>query len=178
MREDLLDLNEALQHPGTRLEFEIKTELPNEENIDLLDPISGTIEAISTGNILIVTASLDVHCVVECAKCGRAINKRFAFKMEDEFPVEGTPSSFGSGTFAHVEPEEVHPLFEENLLIEDAYLRQGLLLNMPLQPLCGDSWDDPCPGEDEMAVEKHSPKGGHPGMQNLDRLLSNGEEVS
>jgi len=48
-RDDLLDLNDILQHPGRKLEVDISTELPEEEDIDLVKPLEGYLEAVSTG---------------------------------------------------------------------------------------------------------------------------------
>ena len=55
-REGLLNLNEAVQHPGTKLRFEFATEMREEEDLDLLEPVTGALEAQRTGNILLVRA--------------------------------------------------------------------------------------------------------------------------
>ena len=71
-REGLLDLNEAVQHPGTKLRFEIATDLRDEQDLDLLEPVTGVLEAQSTGNVLLVRAEFCARCVLECARCGDA----------------------------------------------------------------------------------------------------------
>ena len=53
-KDDLLDLNDVLQHPGRRLEVDIETELEDEGELDLVRPLAGFLEAYSTGNLLIV----------------------------------------------------------------------------------------------------------------------------
>ena len=50
-RDDLLDLNEVLQHPGRKLEVDISSELPEETEIELAKPLEGYLEAVSTGNL-------------------------------------------------------------------------------------------------------------------------------
>lgn len=166
-KSELLDFNEALQHPGKRQVFGVRTELPEEEDLDLLEPISGEVEGISTGNILLLKAKLKTRLVVECARCGSPIEMDLPFDMEDEIPVEGVPSSFSHEGFAKVVPEEDYPLFQGNSLMRDNYLRQGLLLNMPLQTLCTGSWDIPCPGASELDSDPHF---GHPSLQGLASL--------
>lgn len=167
-REALLDLNEALQNPGYRLNYSIQTELPEEEDIDLLKPITGQLEAVSTGNVLLVRADFHTRCVVECARCGNPVETDVEFQMSDEFPVEGIPSCYGSGGHAKVEDEEPYPLFKDNSLIRDAYVRQGLLLNLPTQVLCTGSWDEPCPDAVDLeAREEAEEPHGHPAFQKL-----------
>jgi len=60
-REGLLDLNEAVQHPGKKLVFDVQTELQHEEDIDLLEPVTGQLRAVSTGNLLLVDADLSTR---------------------------------------------------------------------------------------------------------------------
>lgn len=173
-REDLLDLNEALQYPGRILEFDISTELENEADLELLEPVAGTLEAVSTGNILLLKSTFRTRGTTGCARCGKPIETDIEFKMEDEFPIEGTPSSFGSASYAKIAPDEPHPLFVENSLICDDYIRQGLLLNAPIQPLCSGSWDKPCPDGPPQSSNEFDE--GHPAFQALKGLRD--EETS
>ena len=173
-REGLIDLNEAVQHPGTKLRFEISTELPNEEDLDLVAPVSGVLEVQSTGNILLLDGKFETKCVVECARCSHPLEKSISFEMADEFQVSGVPSGYGTGDFAKVDAEEDFPLFNENSLMRDDYLRQGLLLNIPVQSLCEHGWDGTCPFNKGDHLKKF--EGGHPSMQKLQDLLDPGEE--
>ena len=73
--------------------------------------------------------------------------------MEEQFPVEGVPSAYASDDFARVVADEPYPLFEDNSLMVENLIRQGLLLNMPVQPLCEHGWDEPCPHEQKLEAE-------------------------
>lgn len=174
-RENLLDLNEALQHPGKKLVFPIRTELENEEDLDLLEPVTGEIEGISTGNLLLLESRLKTKLVSECARCGAPLELNIDCEMSDNFEVEGIPSSYASDGHAHVVDDEPYPLFKGNALLRDEYVRQGLLLNIPLQPLCTGSWDIPCPEtaeQREVDVKITELNVGHPGLQALDQLVN------
>lgn len=168
-RDDLLDLNEAVQNPGKRLNFSIKTHLDQEEDLDLVAPLVGEISAISTGNILLLSANVSTRVVVECARCNGPIEQDLVFTMEDDFDVEGVPSCYGSDGFAKIAPEpEPEPLFQNNMLIRDVYLRQGLLVNLPVQPLCEFGWEGDCPNARELPGTSNSE--GHPAFEGLQRL--------
>jgi uncharacterized metal-binding protein YceD (DUF177 family) len=172
-RHGLVDLNEAVQNPGKRLAFDIETDLDEEEDIDLLAPLAGWIEAVSTGNALIVEAEFKTRIVVECARCGEPLEYDVEFRMDDDFPVKGIPSCYASDGYAEVVCDEAYPLFDKNGLMLDAYCRQGLLVNYPAQPLCSGSWDTPCPKS--VSNDSLESKGGHPAMQVLEQFRSTQE---
>jgi uncharacterized protein len=144
-RDDLLDLNDVLQHPGRKLAVDISTELPDEEDIDLVTPLEGFLEAVSTGNLLLLTGRFSSRVVMECARCTGPLETEVEFELDEQFPVEGIPSSLGAQDFARVAPDEPFPLFEGNCLIVEQLLRQAFHLALPVQTLCEYGWDGPCP---------------------------------
>jgi uncharacterized metal-binding protein YceD (DUF177 family) len=146
LREDLLDLNDILQHPGRVLAVDVTTEFPEEEDLDLVKPLEGFLEAVSTGNVLLVTGEFKARAVFECARCGGPIELDVEFQIDEQFPVIGTPSSLSHQDFAKVDPtDEPYPLFEGNNLMVEALLRQTFLVNFPSQALCDYGWDGDCP---------------------------------
>lgn len=135
-REDLLDLNEVLQHPGRTITVEIATEFENEEDLDLLRPLEGELTAVSTGNILLLTGHFATTMVLECDRCGSPVEVELAFEVDEQFTVTGTASSLSSSDMAKVESDEPYPLFEENNLIVETLLRQDLIVNTPVRVTC------------------------------------------
>jgi len=171
-RDDLLDLNDVLQHPGRELAVDISTELPEELDIDLLEPLEGYLEAVSTGNILLITGSFNTRAVLECARCSGPLEVDVDFELDEQFPVEGTPSSLNPQDYARVVSDEPFPLFEGNVLVVEQLLRQALLLSMPMQSLCEFGWEGDCP---IAASRKNSASlnlGGRPEFTRLSNLLN------
>ncbi len=175
-REDLLDLNDVLQHPGRKLEVDISTELPEEEDLDLVKPVEGFLEAVSTGNILLISGKFATRAVLECARCSEPIEVDVEFEIQEQFPVEGIPSSYGSGDFARVVPDEPYELFEGNNLMVENLLRQGLLVEIPMQPLCTSGWDEECPVAKNKGEATPKPTG-HPEFEKLANLIKPGEDL-
>lgn len=153
-RDDLLDLNDVLQHPGRTLAVDVSTELPEEADLDLLMPVEGFLEAVSTGNVLLITGEFSTRMVLECARCSGPVESDLKFEIDEQFPVEGTPSSLSAQDMARVVADEPFPLFEGNWLIVENLLRQALLLAVPVQPLCPFGWDGPCPQAAERGVDQ------------------------
>ena len=171
-REDLLDLNDVLQHPGRTLAVDVSTELPDEADLDLLKPIDGFLEAVSTGNVLLVTGEFTTRIVLECARCLGPLERDVTFEIDEQFAVEGTPSSLSAGEMAKVVADEPFPLFEGNELIVEALIRQALLLSLPVQALCPHGWDAPCPQADERGVSAPVPVVSRPEFDALQNLLT------
>ncbi len=158
-RDDLLDLNDVLQHPGRKITVEISTELPEEADLDLVAPLEGEMEVVSTGNLLLVTGNFKTRVVLECSRCTNPIEVDVEFDMDEQFPVEGTPSSFSSQDMAKVVDEEPYPLFEGNLLKVEDLLRQNLLLAIPLTADCLEATGQPCPDDAANRLKDASTEG-------------------
>jgi len=166
----LIDLNDAIQHPGRHVVYEISSGLEEEEDLDLLEPVEGTLDAVSTGNLLLVTGDLTAKVVLECSRCLNPVHISVPIGISEEFPVEGTPSGYGNREHAEVKEEsEPFPLFEGNQLRYEDLIRQSIWLNLPLRPLCSES----CPG---LADGDRSGEHGRPEFKALSRLLGDEEE--
>ena len=170
-RDDLLDLNDVLQHPGRELAVDISTELPEEADVELLKPLGGILEAVSTGNILLITGSFNTRAVLECARCSGPLEVDIAFEIDEQFAVEGIPSSLSSQDYARVVADEPYKLFDGNDLIVEQLLRQALLLSMPMQSLCENGWDGDCPIAKARGVAINSGLAGRPEFGSLSNLL-------
>lgn len=167
-REDLLDLNDVLQHPGRKLEVDISTELTDDPEIDLVKPAEGYLEAVSTGNLLLINGKFDARIVLGCARCGSDIEQDVHIEIEEQFPVEGIPSSYSAHDYARVVPDEPYELFDGNNLMVEVLLRQALIVSLPLQPLCEYGWDGPCP----IALARSAVKNREDGQSGLSQLSS------
>ncbi len=174
-RDDLLDLNDILQHPGRQIAVDIATELPEEADVDLVEPLEGYLEAVSTGNILILTGKFKTRAVLECARCGAPLEQDVEFELDEQFAVEGTPSSLSSQDVAKIAADEPYEIFEGNNLLVEALLRQGLLLSLPIQALCTHGWEEECPEATARGAARIA-SDARPEFDGLKNLLGKGDE--
>ncbi|HRJ27317.1 MAG TPA: YceD family protein [Fimbriimonadaceae bacterium] len=172
-RDDLLDLNDVLQHPGRKVTVDISTELPQEGELDLTQPLEGWLEAVSTGNLLLIEGEFKTSCMMECSRCGHSIEQQVAFKMDEQFPVEGTPAMYSQDDHARVVADEPYELFQGNNLLVENLVREVLMIHLPIQPLCSAGWDGPCPHAERLQGQqlKAAPEGslGHQLQALIDR---------
>lgn len=144
-REELLDLNDVLQHPGRKISVDISTEFPEDPDIVLARPLEGYVEAVSTGNLLLIKGHCKAGVIVDCARCGEPIEQEIEFDIEEQFSVAGVPSSYSHSDYAYVVPDEPYPMFEGNSLNVQTLLREDLIVELPVQPLCQYGWEGECP---------------------------------
>ncbi|RYG46747.1 DUF177 domain-containing protein [bacterium] len=114
---------------------------------------------------------------MECARCAAPIETEIKFIIDEQFNVKGIASSLSSQDYARVVDDEPFPLFEENNLMVEALLRQGLLLAMPDQPLCTNSWDEPCPVDASEQTNGQRVEESRPEFASLQNLLKPEEEA-
>jgi uncharacterized protein len=169
-RSKLVDLNDAVQHPGRVVKFDVDTNLEEEADIDLLKPVTGSLEAVSTGNLLFVKGTLNAELVLECSRCLKPVEVKISVIVHEEFPVEGIPSGFGNRSHAEVREEgEAFPLFVGNQLKWEDLVRQSLWLSMPARTVC----DENCTGVEGY---EQTGGGGRPELAALARLLEDEED--
>jgi uncharacterized protein len=171
-RDDLLDLNDILQHPGRTLAVDISTELEEQTDVDLIEPVAGFLEAVSTGNLLLVTGEFKARANLECARCNWPLAKEVDFTLESQYPVEGVPSSYGTQDTARVAPDEPYTMFEGNSLMVEVLLREELLAALPMQVLCEHGWDGACPH----ALRAQQAKSEDPRLSGLRELVQEDDE--
>jgi len=167
-----VDLNDAVQHPGRVVEFDVETSLEEEEDVDLLKPIVGKLEAVSTGNLLFIDGNLRAELMLECSRCLKPVEMKMDLQVHEEFPVDGVPAGFGNREYAEVKEEgEAYPLFDGNSLRWEDLVRQCLWLSMPTRTVCSEE----CPGIGDF--EPHDGDG-RPELAALSQLLEDEEDSS
>src|SRR5690348_17232346 len=84
-REHLLDLNEILQFPGKKLSIDVTTDFAKDPEIELMEPMEGFLEAVSTGNILLLKGEFKAKVIADCARCGGKIEVPVEFEVDEQF---------------------------------------------------------------------------------------------
>jgi uncharacterized protein len=168
-----LDLNDVVQHPGRRVEYPIEIWLEREEAPPLAEPIRGTLIAESGGRLLRVTGEFQTVVWLECGRCLAFYRMPLKFRIQEEFPLVGTPAGLSPHGYAEVEDRDSFPVFEGNGLYVDELLRQYLILNLPMAPVCQPDCKGLCPRCGQNLNEGSCscpPRAGHPAFEALARV--------
>ncbi|MFN4033646.1 MAG: YceD family protein [Fimbriimonadales bacterium] len=167
-----LDLNDVVQHPGRRVEYPIEIWLEREEAPPLAEPIRGTLVAESGGRILRLYGEFSTVVWLECGRCLDYFQQPVSFELHEEFLLNGTPAALSATGYAEVDDRDSFPVFEGNYLYVDDLLRQYLLLELPIAPVCREDCKGLCPTCGRKLDEAQcacTPKTGHPAFEALAR---------
>jgi uncharacterized protein len=164
-----IDLNEVIQHPGRTIDVDVSTDGITDADLALAGPVTGTLTATGEGNLLRLEGEFLATVVLECSRCGGECEARVEFEVDEAFPIEGVAGIHGG--FAVVnDSEEPFPLFEENRLRVEDLLRQLLIVELPVHPLCSENCQGLCTtcgkNLNEGPCDCHT-ESGHPAMQVL-----------
>jgi uncharacterized protein len=130
-----------LSPPGTTRDFDFREPFPDPDgDLHLRGPLSGHAHLIRTSDGILVHTDHTAPVTLECARCLDEVQATVEGTLDEEFlPTTdvhtGLPLTF--------EGEDEQPRINEHHEIDlDEVLRQNILTNLPLQPLC----DAACPG--------------------------------
>ena len=144
-----LDLSEIAAHLGKRIRYEID-EKPMEDaasGLKCVEPITGDVAFTNTDRTIDVRGKFGTAIEIECGRCLRTYTLQIAAPIEEELPLEGRPRAPEAAEEEEAElPEnEIEPLFVDNVFDLEEYLRQSILVNIPIKPLCDEDCKGLCP---------------------------------
>lgn len=140
-----LDLTEIAAHLGKRIKYDLdeKPIVDAGSGLKCVEPIIGDVTFTNAGRVIDVRGKFSTTIELECGRCLRSYRLPVQAKIEEALPLEGVP-------WAPEEPDEEEeiledekePLFVENIFDLGEYLRQTILVSVPIKPLC----EDECKG--------------------------------
>lgn len=143
-----LDLNEIAANLGKRIKYEIN-EAPivdAESGLKCVEPITGSVTFTNTGETIDVRGKFKAIVELDCARCLRAYRMPVEMPIEEELPLEGAPWATEQPEDVEELPEdEKEPLFVDNIFDLEEYLRQSLVVSVPIKPLCEEACKGLCP---------------------------------
>jgi uncharacterized protein len=111
-------------------------------NGDVEGLVEGTVKLTRISQGILVEAKLDAELKLQCSRCLNVFSCPINLDVEEEFL-----SRPGSGSTASPEEEsQGFTIDSDNILDLDELIRQYVLLNLPMKPLCRPD----CPGIKEM----------------------------
>jgi DUF177 domain-containing protein len=140
-----------LEGAGATREFEFKEPLPDPANeLHLREPISGRARLTRTSEGILAHSDFHASVVQECSRCLEECVQQVDGALDEEF-VPTTDIRTGAPLPLPDGLQDDQPLINEHHEIDlNEILRQNILTNLPLQPLC----EAACPGLCERCGER------------------------
>ncbi len=143
-----LDLNEIAARLGTRLKYSID-EMPIEDigsALKCVEPVTGEVTFTNAGSSIVARGSLRTAVELECSRCLRPYNLDVETQIEENMPLTHRgPESEPDAEERELPEEENEPLFVDNIFDLGELLRQSILVNVPIKPLCSEQCKGLCP---------------------------------
>ena len=144
-----LDLSEIAAHLGKRIDYKLNEQpiVDAESALKCVAPITGQIAFSNTGQTIDVRGKFQTVVELECGRCLKSYVMPVESDIEESLPLEGQPwAPLAAESEQEELPEdEVEPLFVDNMLDLGEYLRQSILIDVPIKPLCDEVCKGLCP---------------------------------
>ena len=139
-----LDLSEIAGTVGKRHEYEIREDCADQEDLRCIEPIVGSVEFTNTGRLIVARGSLSATVELECSRCLGPLTLAVTATIEEQFPIPSA-QAVTAGREEEITEEEKEPLFEDNRFDLSEYIRQTVLVEVPIKPLCSETCRGLCP---------------------------------
>ncbi|MDI6827116.1 MAG: DUF177 domain-containing protein [Armatimonadota bacterium] len=139
-----LDLSEIVRTPGMHVKQEIDEPFcPAEFGLDCVSPIKGSIVFTNTGDVLLARGKVGANIRLQCSRCVVDFVVMLTAIIEEQFRLV----HMGDQIMAMPLDEEdmIGGMLSDNILDVDELIRQSLLTEVPIQPLCKPDCKGLCP---------------------------------
>ncbi|HYF95628.1 MAG TPA: DUF177 domain-containing protein [Symbiobacteriaceae bacterium] len=107
-------------------------------------PFEGEAEIWNAGDRLLIQASVAGEATLECSRCLSPVTLPLQVSFEEEF-VEGAPSEGAEEPDSDAEAERSVTYYSGDEIDLSDPLRENILLELPMKPLCSDECEGLCP---------------------------------
>lgn len=115
------------------------------EDVRTTEPIIGSIDFMNAGNHIITRGSIKTKVAIECGRCLEDFTFPVEITIEEEFPIHDLQALLSEQKDEDLGLEDEEPLFKDNIFDLSEYIRQMILVQTPIQPLCQDACAGLCP---------------------------------
>ena len=139
-----IDLSEIAGTPGMHSTIEVDEPCPRDIDVVCTTPVKGRINFNNVGELLLITGHIKTDVKIECGRCLVDFTMPIEAEIEEEFRLERV----GDAIQALPMEEEIDISLEvvkNNILDLDEMIRQDLLVELPIQPLCKPDCGGLCP---------------------------------
>ena len=134
-----IDIHELLKEVGlsTDIEEELNCSYPKEELI-LKAPIKLKAHLVNTGQTVLLTGSLDAMVELECVRCLKKFDLALHTELDEEFNKNKVSPGPHGGEMRLTEKDFIFSLEDGHILDLSEVIRQNLILELPMKPLCNE----------------------------------------
>jgi uncharacterized protein len=138
-----IDLTDMARTPGAHATHRFEEPLARDCDVELAEPARGSFTVTNTGHLLVLRGQMTAVVNLQCGRCCEPLALKLEVPLGDEFSARSAAGSVDEQTIDIEEPERA--AFADNILDLTELVRQNILINLPLQPLCREDCPGICP---------------------------------
>jgi len=142
-----LDLSEIARNVGMRYHYVIDEPAIEDDTIVSAGPIEGFIDFANTGRAILARGEFRSTVQMECSRCLKTFAASITARIEELLPIatllEGEPIE--EEDMGLQGEEEIQSIFTNNMLDLTELIRQSLIIDTPIRPLCEEACKGLCP---------------------------------
>ena len=141
-----LDLAEMLRTPGMRVPYDVHIPCNSELELDCEGPVKGHLVLTNTGNVLVVQGNVTATLKTQCPRCLTELARVREVPVDDEFTVHETHVTGRADDEKGMADPALTALWQDGKLLNLTELvRQSIVLEFPVEPLCREDCKGLCP---------------------------------
>ena len=142
-----IDVSDLLKEVGAELKLDISetlsfppvSETDKDDRLILTSPVNVKIKLINTGDTVLVTGTLKTTVELSCCRCLKDFDYPVSIKIDEEYgkrkPVPRGRKRAGE-EIELKEEDFVFEIGENNIIDLDEAVRQNIIVNLPIKPIC------------------------------------------
>lgn len=139
-----LDLSEIARTVGMHAEVDIdEPGMPKEEGAESAGHIKGRINVSNTGSLLVITGKVSAGLNFECSRCLAPFTMPVEAEIEEDLKLEKVGDTIQALPLD--EDESDIEIIKNNILDVHELVRQNLVLELPIRPICSEDCKGLCP---------------------------------
>lgn len=138
-----LDLTDILRAPGTSVQKPIDMAPATLDEFEMVAPLHGSVKATNARQSVVISGHVSTTVVQECARCLNSFEQPMEMDLEAVAPVRfflsrlnGTIESDEDEPGNELTDDELAALFDAHTLDVLELIRQAIVLQTPIAPLC------------------------------------------
>jgi uncharacterized protein len=139
-----LDLSDIAAEVGKQFHYDVDEDCGDAEGLKCVEHVTGHLDFTNTGRLMVMMGNLTTKIELECVRCLKTYVLPVSVKVEEGFPIQN-PQAVMAGHPEVFEPGEEDPLFVENVFDLTEFVRQAILVEVPMKPLCDAACLGLCP---------------------------------
>jgi uncharacterized protein len=162
-----IDVSDLLKEVGAELKVDISetlsfppvSEADKEDRLNLTSPVHVDLKLTNTGNTVLVTGTLKTTVRLSCCRCLKDFDLPVSLKLDEEYAkvkAGGQAQKNKGGEIQLSDNDFVFEISNDNIIDLGEAIRQNIIVNLPIKPICKTSCR--IPGQAEEKKKKIDPR--------------------